>query len=306
LILAAGLTPAWQQILRFDDFRVGEVNRASDVHWCASGKVLNVGIALAHLGAPSETIAPLGGPALAEIDREFTSLGIRRRWIETHWSTRVCTTILETQTLRATELVENAAPVTAAELEEFATAFAESAAEARLAILTGSLPSGVARVFFRDLALSAGCPVILDMRGQELLEALPCRPFLVKPNREELVQTLGRDIAGDAQLRDAMQGLNDRGAEWVVITQGAGPVWASSRGRFYRFMPPQVEVVNPIGSGDCLAAGIAWGLFGGSQPLDAIRLGIAAAAENVGQLLPGRLDPQRVSRRAESIVKEPL
>ncbi len=304
MILAAGLTPAWQQILRFEALRVGEVNRATDAHWCASGKVLNVGIALAHLGVPSETLAPLGGPALAEIDREFTSLGIRRRWIETHWSTRVCTTILETPSGRATELVENAPPLTAAELDQFTAAFAESAARARLAILTGSLPSGVARSYFRDLAVSARCPVILDIRGQELIDALACRPLVVKPNREELAQTVGRDISDDGQLRDAMQTLNDRGAEWVVITQGAEPAWASSRGRFYRFVPPAVEVVNPIGSGDCLAAGIAWGLFGGSQPLDAIRLGIAAAAENVGQLLPGRLDPARVTRCAESIAGE--
>jgi len=41
VILVAGLTPAWQQILRFDDFRPGEVNRASEVQWCCSGKVLN-------------------------------------------------------------------------------------------------------------------------------------------------------------------------------------------------------------------------------------------------------------------------
>src|SRR5262249_7617530 len=62
LILAAGLTPAWQQILQFDALAVGEVNRATDVQWCASGKVLNVGIALGHLGAESLTLAPLGGP----------------------------------------------------------------------------------------------------------------------------------------------------------------------------------------------------------------------------------------------------
>ena len=46
MILAAGLTPAWQQIVEFDGFAVGQVNRARSVHWCASGKVLNVGIAL--------------------------------------------------------------------------------------------------------------------------------------------------------------------------------------------------------------------------------------------------------------------
>ena len=31
MILSAGLTPAWQQILVFDRFRYGEVNRAAEV-----------------------------------------------------------------------------------------------------------------------------------------------------------------------------------------------------------------------------------------------------------------------------------
>ena len=51
MILAAGLTPAWQQILSFDQFTLGEVNRARRSVWCGSGKVLNVGCALRQLGS---------------------------------------------------------------------------------------------------------------------------------------------------------------------------------------------------------------------------------------------------------------
>jgi hypothetical protein len=46
---------------------------------------------------------------------------------------------------------------------------------------------------------------------------------------------------------------------------------------------------------------VAWGLAEGQQPLDAIRLGIAAGIENVGQLLPARLDPRTVRARAASL-----
>ena len=70
MILSAGLTPAWQQILVFDQVRWGEVNRAREVAWCGSGKVLNAGMAAHHLGGPGLTLAPLGGLPLAEIERE--------------------------------------------------------------------------------------------------------------------------------------------------------------------------------------------------------------------------------------------
>lgn len=49
MIVAAGMTPAWQQILTLDGLEVGELNRASDVVWCSSAKVLNVAIGLCHL-----------------------------------------------------------------------------------------------------------------------------------------------------------------------------------------------------------------------------------------------------------------
>jgi fructose-1-phosphate kinase PfkB-like protein len=143
--------------------------------------------------------------------------------------------------------------------------------------------------------------VILDARGAELLEALPKKPFLVKPNREELGRTLGRELRGDKELFEAMRELNQRGAEWVVITAGKNPLYASTLDRLYRIQPLATEVMNPIGCGDCMAAGIAWATFQGQEPLDAIRYGVAAAADKVGRLFPGVVDRGRVEALAVSI-----
>src|SRR5262249_21693082 len=120
--------------------------------------------------------------------------------------------------------------------------------------------------------------------------ALPRKPFLVKPNREELGRTLGRDLRSAANLFDAMREINQRGAEWVLITDGRNPAYASCRDQFYRIQSLSREVVNPIGCGDCMSAGIAWATFRGMEPLDAFRWGVAVAADKVGQLLPGLVD----------------
>ena len=57
---------------------------------------------------------------------------------------------------------------------------------------------------------------------------------------------------------------------------------------------PVEKVVNPIGSGDALAAGIAWAIRAGRDMVEAVQLGIAAAAENLRQLETCRLDRERV------------
>jgi len=302
MILSAGLTPAWQQILVFRQFRYGEVNRAQEVHWCASGKVFNAGIAVRRLGAPGLTLAPVGGLPRAEIDREFCEMGIRHRWIVTEAATRVCTTILDQATGTITELVENGRCLTPREIEEFRRAYAEQAAAAQVAIIIGSLPAGTPPSFYRDLVACTPCPAILDFRGEGLLAVLDLKPYVVKPNREELAQTLRQPIATDDELRDAMQTLNRRGAQWVLVTQGKGPVWVTCEQRAWRFHPPPVEnVVNPIGCGDAMAAAIAWATWQRHDLLTAVRLGIAAAQANLRQIRPGRIDPSGIAEAAERI-----
>lgn len=306
MILAAGLTPAWQQILLFDSFAPGEVNRAREARWGASGKVLNVGIALHHLGADCRTLSVVGGPAGEAIRREFAEREIAARWIETASPTRVCTTILDASRRMTTELVENSRALLPDELRAFHDAFDEETTAADVVVLSGSLPNGTPASLYRDLIARTTARVILDARGPELLATLECRPFLVKPNREELARTAGRPLSGERDLFAAMHELNARGAEWVVITGGSEAVLATSGGAEYRWQPAEAPVVNPIGCGDCLAAGLAWALGDGADPVAAIGVGIAAAADNVSQLLPARLHPQRVRELAKSIAAETL
>lgn len=302
MILSAGLTPAWQQVLLFRSFRYGEVNRAEEVYWYAQGKVLNAGIAAHHLGGPGLTLAPLGGPPLEQIDHEFDELGVPRRWIETKTSTRVCTTILDRSTRTMTELVENGKPLRPEELDAFRLAYADEASRADVAVVTGSLPAGTPPSFYRTLIERTPCPVVLDFRGEGLLDVLDLNPLVIKPNREELVHTLNRPLSDDGQLLDAMRLLNHRGAGWVVITQGTGPVWVTSAKKMYRLSSlPVAEVVNPIGSGDTMSAGIAWAIRAGRNVVDAVRLGIAAAAQNVARLDTGRLDPVCAEQQANRV-----
>ena len=293
MILAAGLSPAWQHVLVVDQFRSGEVNRLSEFHACASGKVLNVGLALHHVSggdpATTLTLATAGGPAYDFIEQDLSQCGVPHRFIRTQSPTRTCTTVLERGTGVATELVENAHPISADELHEFMAVFAQAASRATAVVLTGSTPPGTPTDVFRSLVKSAPCPAVLDVRGEQLLAALDSRPFLVKPNREELAQTFGRPIVTDEDLHAAMRELHRRGAECVVVTAGVNATWVLYEDQFHQLRPQPVEhVVNPIGCGDCLAAGIAWALGHGAKPIDAVWQGMELAAKNLATLLPAR------------------
>jgi 1-phosphofructokinase family hexose kinase len=301
-ILCAGLSPAWQQIMVFRSFRYGEVNRAVEVHWLAQGKVINAAIAAHHLGGPTLALAPLGGPPLPLIDRELAELGLARRWVVTQLPTRVCTSILDQAAGTMTELIEESRPLVPAELDEFRRVYAEEAGKAAVAVVTGSLPIGTPPALYRELVEQTPCPAVLDFRGEGLLTTLDLKPLVVKPNREELAQTVGHSLDDDHQLLEAMRSLNRRGAQWVVTTQGGRPVWATSASKTYRLhCLPVDRVVNPLGSGDAMAAAIAWAIRDGRSIVDAVRLGIAAATENLRRLETGRFDSAVVQRLAGEV-----
>jgi 1-phosphofructokinase family hexose kinase len=319
VILAAGLSPAWQQIVLLDRLNVGEVNRAREVHWCASGKVINVGLALKCLALPPpltkggpggvaadvgllqpergievQTLATIGGSTGDAIRRQSATIGLPARWIETKSPTRVCTTILDAKTGATTELVDNSFPISADELIEFENAYREESARSEVTVLTGSIPAGVPVTFYRDLLAMTPGRVVFDAQREPLLAALERRPFVVKPNREELGNTLGRSLQTEEQLQAAIREVCRRGATWVVVSEGKERVWIRSQQTICSAQPPPVDVINPIGCGECLAAGIALALARGEDVPKAVLCGMAAAAENARHLLPARLDLQRV------------
>ena len=288
MILAAGLTPAWQQVLSFPRFLPGEVNRAQQAAWCGSGKVLNVGCALHHLGANARTLCLAGGVSGQQIAADFARMDISIRWIQSQIPTRTCTTILDQATSTTTELVENSHPIPLEEQAAFLTAFIEEARSAHVVVLSGSLPEATPTDFFRRLLEQTTARTILDIRGAELEEALPLRPFVIKPNREELARTVGRKLTSEDDLLSAMTELRERGAEWVVVSQGPAPLMALGPQGLLRIEIPKVNVINPIGCGDCLAAGIAAGIDRQDSMRESLEIGIRAAVENAQELLPAR------------------
>lgn len=304
MILAAGLTPAWQQVLVFDSLTLGEVNRAAETHWFASGKVINTARALWNLGAESKALSFVGGMSGDHIAAEFASDGISAHWVQTSTATRVCTTILQRDGAPTTELVENAAPVTKEEVERFRSAYLEEVHAAKTVVFTGSLPQGVSQEFYAELLRETTAPAILDIRGPELLAVLSRKPLCVKPNRHELELTVGHDCSEERTLIEAARQLCGRGALWVLVTDGPHTTWLVSLAEAFKLSPPAVEVVNPIGAGDCLTATLAWATDRGDAMVDATRLAMAAASEDVTLLLPARFDPGRIAARAEEVVVE--
>lgn len=281
MILCVGGTPAMQRTLSFESLFPGEVNRALDVRVTASGKVTNAARVATALGSRALFVTFLGGDSGRFIARDLDGSGVSHDAVWTEAPTRTCSTLLHDGTV--TELVEEAQPVSPEDADALAEIARRHLPEAKALCLIGSLPSGVPDDFYARLveaANTAGVPSLVDAQKAPLREALAAKPFLVKPNLEEAVATLG--LRENADAREAVHAFVEAGAEWALVSMGAeGSVLGNGSGEAWRIESPRLEAVNPIGSGDSLAAGFLHSLVGGSSVLEAAAYGTACAAANV-------------------------
>ncbi len=299
MILYVGGTPAMQRTLRFESLEPGAVNRAYDVRVTASGKVVNSARAVTVLGGQALLATFLGGDPGRFVARELDARGVPHEavWTEDDAPTRTCATLIPDDG-PVTELVEEALPVSerdVAALEEIAT---EKLKEARALCLIGSFPPGVPDDFYARLtgaAREAGVPVLIDAQKAPLRAALEEGPFLVKPNLEEVAATLNLPNS-EPDARDAVAALTDAGARWALVSTGAsGSLLGDDSGGLWSVEPPRVEAVNPIGSGDAMAAGFLLSLQRDASVPDAAVYGTACAAANALTPTSGEIRPDDVN-----------
>jgi 1-phosphofructokinase family hexose kinase len=288
MLLAFGTTPTVQQTMVFARIIPDEVNRAAEVRRSASGKPINVARVLHTLGEKATLCIPLGGDTGQFVAQDLARAEIDADIIQTAHPTRTCVTMVDRQNDTATELVEEHAELSAGVPEKILQSIESHLTDCRMLIGSGTLAPGSGDDFYARccrLANPKSVPVILDARGGPLLRALECRPLLVKPNRSELAATLGRTIDTDDDLRAAIVGLIQRGAQWALITMGKNGAILSDGKTFWKIPGISVSAISPIGSGDAFTAGLASAIVAGREVPDACRLGAACAAANT--LIPG-------------------
>ena len=293
MILVVGLSPAWQRTLQFEKLIPGKVNRAKRVRETASGKGVNVARVASILGAKIRLLTVAGGHRGELLENSLRVQGIGTRIIHVESETRICQTLLALNT--ATELVEEAGPLSAAEVKKVMRAFAAEVQRADLVVLTGTVPKGCGNDFYArlvDVSRRHGVRVLIDAQAAQLRNALRRRPSLVRVNRDELMVATRVGCNGKPGILQALDKLMRDGPQWVVISDGAKSVYVGERPerpgkRILTLKPPHVQAKNAIGSGDAMMAGIAVGLMRGKSVLDAVRLGVACGAANAMTAEPG-------------------
>ena len=105
-----------------------------------------------------------------------------------------------------------------------------------------------------------GVRIVVDATGETLTSALPHKPFLVKPNDEELAEIAGCAEDDLDALKEAAFDLQRKGAQNVLVSRGGkGSFLVCETGELLEAPVIKGALVNSVGAGDSVVAGFVEG-----------------------------------------------
>jgi 1-phosphofructokinase family hexose kinase len=270
-----------------DAVTAGSIHRPRSVVRLAGGKSLNVSRALARLGRPVRTVAPLQGPLGDLVADLLEPTGVDLLRLTTTAPTRMCVSAADETAGTLTEFYEHAPTADGTELDQVDEALADVAAGEWL-VLSGSVPAGTD--LDRLVALLAGARergvrLAVDTHGPVLPLLLEvAAPDVLKINRAEAAELVG-DAADEASLVGLGDAVRAAGAGVLVLTDGAaGSVGWDDHGG-WRVTTDAEPGGYPVGSGDCFLAGLVAELAVGAPLPEALVTAGAVGAANAA--VPG-------------------
>lgn len=301
-ILAVCLNPTLQITIRFTEVLEGEVNRAYAHRLDASGKGMNLARVVRQLGGDVRLLSHLGDQRKEEFLQMAKEDGVPILWTDSKSPIRTCITVLADKGNSTTELVLESERVGAHTEATIRELFSKELASHPVVVFSGTRTPGYSDNLYPKMvqqAKEAGCYVILDYRGRDLVESIPHSPDVIKPNLTEFWHTFFPNetplAEGDDNnhlkelVKEKIIQLYEKFSISTIITRGLHPLWAYHDGAFIEREVKNVRAINTIGCGDAFTAGFAFAVAKEESFEIALETGLDAASRNAQVFRPGSL-----------------
>ncbi len=143
---------------------------------------------------------------------------------------------------------------------------------------TGSVPKGVDMIEIKNFLArlkARGARIVIDSRSFTLADLIEVKPWLIKPNSEEIAVYSGKEVNSFADCLDFARDLCADGIENVMISLGEKGAMLVRREAAFAAVPPAVNALSTIGAGDSTIAGFIAAYNCGADAAECLKVAIS-------------------------------
>ena len=267
------MSPSVDVTIELDSLNVGKVNIVKNKTLSFTGKAINVAIGVARLGAQAYATGFMYNENGAMFESALDKEGVGFSFVWNSGRVRENYKCIDQKSM-LTEINDVGGQVGDEKLVELLQMIRNFSSRSEVTVISGGLPRGVDAGYYRELFKA-------DAEGAKLFASLEAGIDLVKPNLEELEETLGREFRDKSDMLSGCRELLDRGAKTVLLSLGKdGAVITNGTKNFY-CKSINVAVNSTVGAGDGMVAAAAAQLQQGAPIEEILRAGVAAGTATV-------------------------
>lgn len=279
MIYTVTFNPALDYIVRVEGMKAGQINRAAEEQILAGGKGINVSTVLNNLGYDNTALGFVAGFTGDMIEAMLEKAGCHTDFI--HVDGGMSRINVKIKAEAETEINGIGPDIHEEHISRLFQKLGKLEKDDIL-ILAGSIPKSISDSIYMDImeALKEKeVRIVVDATGELLANVLKHRPFLVKPNKNELEEIFDVALRNKNEVEIYARKLKDMGARNVLVSMaGDGALLIDEYGDVHHSAAPRRALVNSVGAGDSMVAGFIVGyLEYGSYDM-AFKMGVAAGS----------------------------
>ncbi len=282
MVLTVCMSPCTDVTIELDSLNVGKTNRVKSKTLSLGGKALNVAIGVARLGCEAYTTGMMYNENGYMFENALDKEGIPFTFVWNKGRVRENYKFIDNRSM-LTEVNDIGEEVSKEKAEELLGLVRMLSARSDVTVISGGLPRGLTADYYGRLAsvVDKKSLKIVDAEGARMFSAMNVGVDLVKPNLDELENTLGRRIESKEDMLSACYELLDRGAKRVLLSLGKQGAVITDGTENYYCKSMNVAVNSTVGAGDGMVAAAAIKLQQNAPLAEILRAGVAAGTATV-------------------------
>lgn len=277
MIYTVTLNPSIDYIVHVDGLKLGDLNRMTKDFKLPGGKGINVSRILKRIEAKSTALGFLGG-----FTGNFISDWLLAEQIETKFTTISEDTRINIKLKSESETEINGLgpAISNEEMQELKQALSAISAH-DIVVLSGSTPATLREGFYEELIQiikDKDAEFVIDTTGKDLLNALPNKPLLIKPNNHELAELFDVKFESMEDILPFGERLLKDGAQHVIISMAGDGALLFTKEGTYRSNVLKRPLKNSVGAGDSMIAGFVGRFAKNNDPVEAFKWGVACGS----------------------------